>query len=98
MATKLEFTVLEQDQIRSELEKLPEWERDGVAIRKTWVHSSFIEAIAFVNRVAVIAEKLNHHPDIDISFKRVIIRIWTHKKNATTMADITLAHEIDKIL
>ncbi len=97
MATKLEFTVLDQGQIRSELNELSAWERDGVAIRKTWMHDSFLDAIEFVNRVAVIAEKMNHHPDIDISFKRVIVRIWTHKKNATTMADITLAHEIDKI-
>jgi 4a-hydroxytetrahydrobiopterin dehydratase len=97
VATELEFTVLEQDQIQLELEKLPDWEQDGVAIRKAYVHGSFLEAIAFVNRVAVVAEKLNHHPDIDISFKRVIIRIWTHKKNATTMADMTLAHEIGSI-
>ena len=57
MATKLEFTVLDQGQIRSELNELSAWERDGVAIRKTWMHDSFLDAIEFVNRVAVIAEK-----------------------------------------
>lgn len=97
MSINLENEVLEDDEIEEALEDLDDWLRDGAAIKKTFTFGSFLEAIAFVNRVAVVAEKMNHHPDFDINFKRVVLRCWTHKHNALTKADTELAKEIETV-
>ena len=98
MANVLEFNVLNDEEIQDALIELHEWERDGVKIRKTYMYPSFRDAIDFVNRVADVAEKYNHHPDIDISFKKVIITLWTHKRHAITKADMFLAGELEKVM
>src|SRR5688572_18679825 len=98
MASELEFIAVAPELIDAELKKLSGWSYNGQSIERTFTHDSFLEAIAFVNRVAVVAERFNHHPDFDISFKRVILRLWTHKMNAVTRADLTVAAEIDKVV
>lgn len=97
MAHELEFNVLGDRQIDDALQTLPGWEHEGKKLVKTFTHNSFLEAIAFVNRVAVVAEQYNHHPDFDINFKRVMLSLWTHKKDAITQADVTVAEAIEKI-
>lgn len=97
MSVNLEDEVLDEEDIAEALDDLDGWKQEDNALEKTFTHNSFLEAIAFVNRVAVVAEKLNHHPDFDINFKRVILRCWTHKNNAITRADITLAREIEAV-
>jgi 4a-hydroxytetrahydrobiopterin dehydratase len=97
MATQLEYEVLDDESVEDALDSLNGWESDQRAIHKTYSFNSFLEAIAFVNRVAVVAESLDHHPDIHINYKDVTLRCWTHKNNAITKADITLAHEIEKV-
>ena len=60
--------------------------------------NNFIEAIDFVNKVADISEKINHHPDIKIySYKNVAIEIYTHSENAITQQDYKLAELISNI-
>lgn len=98
MATELEFDVLDKAQVEEALKPLEGWEYDAPAICKTYSFPNFLHGIAFVNRVALVAEHINHHPDIEIHYKDVTVRIWTHKKNATTKADITLAAEIEKVV
>lgn len=97
MANELEFDVLDTSQVKAALAELPEWEIDAPAIARTFTFDSFLEAIAFVNRAAVVAEQFNHHPDLAINFKQVTVRLWTHKKNATTQADITVAAAISAV-
>ena len=53
----------------------------------------FVLAIAFVNRVAELAERENHHPDIEIHYKRVILRWWTHTAGGVTDRDRELAEQ-----
>jgi 4a-hydroxytetrahydrobiopterin dehydratase len=95
MAHALEHEVLNDQQIDAALQTLSGWRRDGVKIRKQYAFGSFREAIAFVGRVADVAETFNHHPDIEIHFKNVDVVLWTHKKNATTKADVAVATEIE---
>ena len=97
MANELEFDVLDEGQVQAALAGLPGWEAAAPAIMRCFSFSSFLEAIAFVNRVAVVAEQFNHHPVLEINFRRVAVRLWTHKKNATTQADFTVAQAIDKV-
>jgi 4a-hydroxytetrahydrobiopterin dehydratase len=58
----------------------------------------FVEAMAFVNRVADVAEALSHHPDIDIRWNTVTLRLWTHTESAITDKDRELASRIDAVV
>lgn len=98
MATRLEYEKLDDESLEDALDTLQDWRRDEKAIQRTCEFGSFLEAIAFVNRVAVAAEGMDHHPDIAIHYKTVTLRCWTHKTNAITKADIELARAIDKIV
>lgn len=97
MANELEFVLVAPEALPAELAKLPGWTFNGQSIEREFVHASFLEAIAFVNRVAVVAERFNHHPDFEINFKRVTLRLWTHKMNAVTRADLVLAAEVARV-
>lgn len=57
----------------------------------------FLSAMQFVNDVAALAEKHNHHPDIDIRWNKVTLTLTTHDAGGVTEKDISLAKEIDKI-
>ena len=90
-------TLLQEDQITIQLKKLDGWSRRGDEIRKTWVFEDFVKAITFVNSVATIAEKINHHPDIDIRWNRVVLTLSTHSAGGLTPLDFTLAKAIEEI-
>lgn len=73
----------------------PRWRfRDG-AILKEYSFGSFRSAIVFVNRVATIADELNHHPDISVRYDRVLLRMWSHDAGGVTERDLNLAERID---
>jgi 4a-hydroxytetrahydrobiopterin dehydratase len=75
----------------------PNWiEVDG-ALERTFELPSFPEAIAFVNRVADLAEQENHHPDIAVSYKKVTLRWTTHSEGGITERDHALAARTDDL-
>jgi len=67
------------------------WEVVDGALERTFEFPSFPDAIAFVNRVAEAAEEANHHPDIEIHYRQVKLRWWTHSAQAITDRDRELA-------
>jgi 4a-hydroxytetrahydrobiopterin dehydratase len=71
------------------------WERDGNEIVKVADRGDFAGALAFVNAVGALAEAANHHPDIDIRWKTVTLRLSTHSEGGITQRDLDLAAEID---
>ena len=73
------------------------WTDDGQALVKTFRRDNFNGAIAFVNAVAALANRLDHHPDIALSWNDVTIRTWSHDVNAITERDLALAREIDAL-
>lgn len=89
------MALLDDSEIRNRLDDLQGWTRDGDAIRKTYTLDSFAEAIAFVNRIAELAERANHHPDIDIRFDRVGCALSTHSEGGLTAKDFDLAQQLD---
>ena len=80
------------------LARCPVWELDGKEIGRTFEFESFPEAIDFVNEVAGIAEDAGHHPDINIHYLRVTLRLTTHSKGALTGKDFELARRIDNFV
>lgn len=89
------MALLDEADVRSRIDELDGWTRDGDMIRKTYTLDSFAEAIAFVNRVAELAERANHHPDIDIRYDRVAFGLSTHSEGGLTEKDFDLARQID---
>ena len=82
-------------EIHRALGALSGWSRRGDALAKTFTFPTFANAIAFVNRVARIADELDHHPDIDIRYTKVTMTLSTHDAGGVTKTDFTLAERIE---
>ncbi|NKY34166.1 4a-hydroxytetrahydrobiopterin dehydratase [Nocardia speluncae] len=89
--------LLTETQITDALDSLPEWSRAGDAINRTVQASSFLAGIELVRRVAEAAEAANHHPDIDIRWRKVTFVLSTHSAGGLTAQDVALAREIDRL-
>lgn len=77
------------------LADLPEWKQAGDSITRTYVFNDFPEAIGFVNRIAELAENAGHHPDIDMSWNKVVLTLSTHDEGGLTEKDFKLARQCD---
>ena len=84
-------------EIQRELGGLPGWSRRGAALVKTYAFKAFLEGISFVNRVADAAEKMDHHPDLDIRYTKITATLSTHSAGGITANDIALAKEMDRL-
>jgi 4a-hydroxytetrahydrobiopterin dehydratase len=87
--------VLSDIAIQRELGSLTGWSRRGDALTRTYQFRNFSDSLAFVNRVGELAEKVNHHPDIDIRYSKVTLSLSTHDAGGITQNDINLARSID---
>jgi 4a-hydroxytetrahydrobiopterin dehydratase len=75
-----------------------QWQRDGDALVRDWTFDDFGGAIAFTNRVANLAETVNHHPDILIhGWNKVRLTLSTHSEGGITSMDVALAGRIDAL-
>ncbi|MEU0569850.1 4a-hydroxytetrahydrobiopterin dehydratase [Nonomuraea sp. NPDC005983] len=83
--------------VKSKLAELPHWRREGDEIRRTVAAPDFPTAIRIVDEIAVKAEELNHHPDIDIRWRKLHLALTTHDKGGLTELDFQLAALIDDI-
>jgi 4a-hydroxytetrahydrobiopterin dehydratase len=89
---------MNEDQIRDKLKNFTGWEYRSQAVEKTYRRSGFMEAVEFVNRIAVIAESIDHHPDISIhDYNQITVRTWTRSEEAVTEKDFKLVKEIEKL-
>jgi 4a-hydroxytetrahydrobiopterin dehydratase len=77
---------------------VPDWQRVGNEIERTFRFRDFREAIAFVVQVALLAERMDHHPDIEIRYRQVTLRLSTHSAGGLTEKDFHLAQQIDTAL
>lgn len=85
---------IEEDRITERLAAIPPWTRVGDSLENTFQLSGFPQAIAFVNRVAELAEQANHHPDIQIRWNKVSLSLSTHSAGGLTELDFELAAQI----
>ena len=86
---------LSADEIASRLASLAGWEQLGDALCRQYELADFKSAMAFANRVAAIAEELNHHPDILIEYSTVTLTLSSHDAGGITARDFRLAARID---
>jgi 4a-hydroxytetrahydrobiopterin dehydratase len=79
------------------LERMPSakgWERHGDMLVRSWQFPSFRRALEFVNQVAALADKFDHHPDILLSYRLVRLELSTHSEGGLTGKDFSFATEI----
>jgi 4a-hydroxytetrahydrobiopterin dehydratase len=74
-----------------------EWERHDDELTTTVTLHDFPAALAFVNGVGAAAEAANHHPDIDIRWNKVTLRLTTHDSGGLTVLDLALAAAVDRL-
>jgi 4a-hydroxytetrahydrobiopterin dehydratase len=89
--------VLNPDALHHELDRLEGWGGTVDGLEKTFVLADFAGSVAFVNRVAAVAEELNHHPDVAISWNKVTLRLVSHSAGGVTQSDVELARRIDPL-
>ena len=86
---------LTASEVDKRLAGLKGWTREGKFIAKTFKFKTFMDGISFVNQVAAIAERLEHHPDIHIVWTTITLQIQTHDEGGITEYDIELAKTIE---
>jgi 4a-hydroxytetrahydrobiopterin dehydratase len=84
--------------IREVLKELKNWRFENNGINQEFVFKNFSEAMGFIDKVGILAEKMNHHPEWCNVYNNVTIRLTTHDANGVTSKDIDLAKAIDTLL
>jgi 4a-hydroxytetrahydrobiopterin dehydratase len=88
---------LADEEIEERLADLSDWRREDDAIVREFDRGDFVGAVEFVNAIVTPAEDLGHHPDLEISWSKVTVRVTTHSEGGLTDADFELARRIDHI-
>ena len=84
-------------EIQRALGSLPGWSRRGDVLTKSYTFKRFPEGIVFIQRVADVAERIDHHPDIDVRYTKVTFMLSTHDAGGITNRDIELATAIERL-
>jgi len=88
---------ISDEEITKRLAQLGGWERDGDALAREFEFSNFVGSVDFVNRITPVAEEMNHHPDLAISWNKVKVSLSTHSEGGITENDFQLATKIDSL-
>lgn len=89
--------LLADSEIATRLRKLKGWKHRGKFITKVFQFNHFMDGISFINGVAGIAEKEEHHPDIQVRYTTVTLSLQTHSEGGVTTWDIDLASAIERM-
>ena len=88
---------LHTKQIKLNLQAVPHWSKRAQTILRIFKFEGFLKGIDFVNQIAKKAQKMNHHPDIDIRFDEVTLTLTTHDEGGITEKDFSIARQADKV-
>lgn len=88
---------LSEIEIQEKLSTLADWKYEAGMLVHEYMFKDFNQAFAFVTRLALLAEKANHHPDIDIRYNKVRVGLVSHDSGGVTGRDISMAGEISKL-
>jgi len=88
---------MEDPEIEQALAGLPDWKRDGDAIVREFKRDDFVGSVKFVDSLVEPAEDMGHHPDLEISWDTVTVRITSHSEGGLTENDFELAGRINEL-
>ena len=90
---------LEPDDVARRLQSLPGWESSSTSneIRKTYKFTNYYETMAFVNAIAYVAHKTDHHPDLEVGYNKCTVRYSTHDVGGLSDADFISAAKVDAL-
>jgi 4a-hydroxytetrahydrobiopterin dehydratase len=88
---------MNEDEVKDRLSQLGGWELEGDAIVREFEFANFVGSVDFVNRITSVAEEMNHHPDLSISWNKVKVSLSTHSEGGITENDFKLATKIDSL-
>lgn len=88
---------LNSAQVSQQRKAIPDWTLEDQSIQRTFTFKNFIEAVAFVNRLVEPAEKLGHHPDLIVTYGKVVVTLTSHDAGGLTLDDFALAQQIDRL-
>tara|TARA_Y100001968_G_scaffold288679_1_gene291122 strand:- start:465 stop:752 length:288 start_codon:yes stop_codon:yes gene_type:complete len=92
------ISLIEKKEVRYFIEMNPSWIIYNETIKKEFKFNNFIEAFGFMSKVALLAEKMDHHPNWHNTYNKVTIELTTHDMGGITTNDIKLAEAIDKLI
>lgn len=93
----MERRKLSAEEIEDSLKDLPEWRFDSDSLKRRFSFSNFTESLAFVNKIGVVAEEADHHPDITFGWGYAEISTTTHDRSGVTDVDIALVRKISSL-
>ena len=85
-------------QIKAAMSGAKHWKKKGASITRIFQFNDFNDSMKFVNKVARIAERANHHPDIDIRWNKVTLTLATHSEGGLTQKDFDVATKVDPLV
>jgi 4a-hydroxytetrahydrobiopterin dehydratase len=88
---------LSPEAIRQQLKTIPGWRLEGPQLVCTYRFTNFVQSVDFVNRLVAPSERLQHHPDLTVTYSQVTIRLTTHDANGLTQLDFQLAQAIAQL-
>jgi 4a-hydroxytetrahydrobiopterin dehydratase len=90
-------TALKSADVAKRLKALKGWEQAGNAIRKTYAFANYYETMAFVNGVAWIAHRADHHPDLEVGYNKCTVRYSTHSVGGLSTSDLESAAKVEAL-
>lgn len=97
MLVPMKPELLSEPAILQQVAALPGWQVEGKELVKEFRFASYLAGIEFVRRIAVLAEEMNHHPDLLVGWRRVTVRLSTHSAGGLTRLDFALAGQISAV-
>jgi 4a-hydroxytetrahydrobiopterin dehydratase len=88
---------LSAKQIKTHLALLKGWQSTGVAISRTFSFKNYYETMAFVNAVAFVAHRLDHHPDLEVGYNKCLVRYSSHEVGGLSEKDFACAARVDAL-
>jgi 4a-hydroxytetrahydrobiopterin dehydratase len=92
-----EDVVLSEAQIQGALKALPGWEVREGWLRRKYVTPGWGHTLMLANAIGYVAEAAWHHPDLELGYAQVVVKIQTHRVKAITESDVALARRIDEV-
>jgi 4a-hydroxytetrahydrobiopterin dehydratase len=89
--------LLTAEDVEARLRNLPGWQLKNGRLHRELTFGSFVEAFGFLTSLALVAERMNHHPDIHNVYNWVSLTLWTHDANGLTALDFTLAQAAEQL-